>query len=59
MKMLQETAKCLQELSENGFYKFENEMFDFENVVELVNPILKSLKVDFEVNNEKEEIKIF
>lgn len=57
--MLQETAKALQELSENGFYKFESEMFDFENVVELVSPILKSLKVDFEVNNEKEEIKIF
>lgn len=56
---LEETAKCLKELSENGFYKMENQMTDFEEVLELVTPILKSLKVDFEVNNEKEEVKIF
>lgn len=56
---LQEIAKCLTELSENGFYKMKNEMTDFEEISENVVPILKSLKVDFEVNIEKEEIKLF
>lgn len=60
--MLEEIILALTELQENGIWIYEDEKFpmtDFDGIVDLIQPMMKSLKMDFEIRENEKTIELF